>query len=58
MPAFLISQKSKIFDSFPPGEAFVKLKFDILTIGLRLVADHAYQLLDKTPNRRFQPFIV
>ena len=22
LPAFLISQKSKIFDSFPPGEAF------------------------------------
>ena len=22
-PAFLISQKSEIFDSFPPGEAFV-----------------------------------
>jgi hypothetical protein len=32
MPAFLISQKSKIFDSFPPGEAFVKLKFDIREI--------------------------
>ena len=24
-PAFLISQKSKIFDSFPPGEAFRKV---------------------------------
>ena len=22
LPAFLISQKSEIFDSFPPGEAF------------------------------------
>ena len=29
-PAFLISQKSQIFDSFPPGEAFYKSKFEIV----------------------------
>ena len=27
-PAFLISQKSQIFDSFPPGEAFYKSEFE------------------------------
>ena len=34
MPAFLISQKSKIFDSFPPGEAYVKLKFDAIKAAI------------------------
>ena len=40
-PAFLISQKSKIFDSFPPGEAFCvlprqydKLQFEFFPLRL------------------------
>ena len=32
VPAFLISQKSEIFDSFPPGEAFYKLEFSEVNV--------------------------
>jgi hypothetical protein len=42
-PAFLISQKSKIFDSFPPGEAFWALP-------------RQYDKLQFTPPRRKEKF--
>ena len=33
-PAFLISQKSKIFDSFPPGEAFGRCRASAVNYNL------------------------
>ena len=50
-PAFLISQKSEIFDSFPPGEAFapaalVKLNYNLSYELFAQMIDFFYNLCD------------